>query len=984
MVRRSLQVSYFDADSVFATFGQTFYIFIAGSGKGDATEATRQCKIRDTLTGRNLFVNVVSNSVNNGSTVSTRVAGAPGGLSVSIPASTAGEYADTTNSDSLVDGNYYNYQIVCGGTSGDIYLGAVSVNLESAGASVVQMVALVTYTAVAEPVTTYGAICGALGNVTTTEANAQYRVRHAAVWDRMKCYVSYNDNKNGGTVQSRINGADGAQSVSITGNTTGEFENGVNSDTLAAGNLICYEITTLAVGGTAYIGIDNIESRLTHSSEQAEVSFGSSAVAANLTRYYALSGRLFANLVEDAVSVDVRGGRFSAKNLYCYVSANTVTAQSNLRLRINGVSGNLNVPITASTTGIFEDQTNRDIIVPVDEIAIMLTTGATGTSLTLTVIGLKLTTTSEEFREGFKLAETASTTVTPGAGPVTLSVADAIIMAESLRKQYGATFSDGLRLAESLKKQYGGHFSDAFMLAETLTKQYGARFSDAFTLAESLTRLYGLRLSDAFLLSEAATTGAGALQTLSLADYFLMAESLARTKAGAYGVSDAFRLAETLQSAKAGGFSLSDALRLADSASSSKGSRFSVSDIFSLAEAISATKASRFSLTDALMLADSFSSAKSGRYSVTDALSLAETITRLYGMRLTDALRLADSLSSAKASRLSVSDAFLLSDQFSTGVGALQTLSLADYFVLTEALSRKLSVAYGISEAFLLGETVSLAKAGSFSLTDAFRLAETLTKQYGARFSDAFRLFDSISLAASRRFSTTDAFRLADSISTAAARGLGISDAYALAERVVRLYGLNVSERFILSESVSTAQSFSLSLVEYMTLSETIRKQYGLNLTDALTLSESLSRLYGMAIREAFQFSDSISSAIGLTLAITDAFILSEAWNYGGVMRTLSVTEAMTFADSFSPFRALSLLIEEGFSLGESLSTLRTIILTVYGPEAATQTLSAGTGVEVLLRIIRSATTDSIGEYLEELINPQSTSASEGEHEEET
>ena len=49
-------------------------------------------------------------------------------------------------------------------------------------------------------------------------------------------------------------------------------------------------------------------------------------------------------------------------NLHCYVETNDRDSTTNFRLRIAGSNGNLAASITASTTGVFSDTSNNDVL----------------------------------------------------------------------------------------------------------------------------------------------------------------------------------------------------------------------------------------------------------------------------------------------------------------------------------------------------------------------------------------------------------------------------------------------------------------------------------------------------------------------------------------------------------------------------------------------------------------------------------------------
>ena len=75
--------------------------------------------------------------------------------------------------------------------------------------------------------------------------------------------------------------------------------------------------------------------------------------------------------------------RLTLSNLLVWVSANTITDNSTLRLRKNGANVKQTITITGSGTGVFEDLTNDDLVADTDDINCQIVTGASGTSLTI-------------------------------------------------------------------------------------------------------------------------------------------------------------------------------------------------------------------------------------------------------------------------------------------------------------------------------------------------------------------------------------------------------------------------------------------------------------------------------------------------------------------------------------------------------------------------------------------------------------------------
>ena len=94
-------------------------------------EAVDQFIVRDTYTWANLLLIVPTNTLNGATTIRSRVNAVNGNMSLSVAAAATGTFEDTTNSDSLVDGSLFVYQIATGGTAGTFYMTTISSTLST-------------------------------------------------------------------------------------------------------------------------------------------------------------------------------------------------------------------------------------------------------------------------------------------------------------------------------------------------------------------------------------------------------------------------------------------------------------------------------------------------------------------------------------------------------------------------------------------------------------------------------------------------------------------------------------------------------------------------------------------------------------------------------------------------------------------------------------------------------------------------------------
>lgn len=155
-----------------------------------------------------------------------------------------------------------------------------------------------------------------------------------------------------------------------------------------------------------------------------EVTYDSGAVTAqtlnaNATYWHAIGDSRLTNASGTEVDEYVTrrtAGTFSG--LCVRVTANTVTATSTVRFRKNQANGNQAVSIGSSSTGEFQDTTNTDTVAAGDKANFQTSTGATGTSMTATVIGVVFAATSNTVKRLYHLASSYATTTTQQFAPL--------------------------------------------------------------------------------------------------------------------------------------------------------------------------------------------------------------------------------------------------------------------------------------------------------------------------------------------------------------------------------------------------------------------------------------------------------------------------------------------------------------------------------------------------------------------------------------
>ena len=185
-----------------------------------------------------------------------------------------------------------------------------------------------------------------------------------------------------GTARIRLNGANSSITTTITALGTGTFEDTSNSENVIAGDLVNFSVTT-GTGGAETLSVQTISIDYISTAAQGMLSVGLAQAlvqSANTTNYIQVGGNLVAGTVESEKRLKARE-TFAFSGLTISVTANTVTADSTLRLRKNGADANMLITIPSSSTGFFVDNTNTDVLDAADDVNFSLSTGATGTSM---------------------------------------------------------------------------------------------------------------------------------------------------------------------------------------------------------------------------------------------------------------------------------------------------------------------------------------------------------------------------------------------------------------------------------------------------------------------------------------------------------------------------------------------------------------------------------------------------------------------------
>lgn len=252
----------------------------------------------------------------------------------------------------------------------------------------------------------------------TTEFVTGMTCRNAGTFSHMYVRLSANSNSLSTTFTFRDGGVSKNETISVATTVTGDFEDAVNTDVAAAGDVVNMTSVPGAGTGTVTMMATSVLFNATDVSNTVTriVSYNGGGVIFSTvgTFFNCLDGNLAAttNTVEGVCKARQRkAGTF--KNLYQRFSTNGNSAAVTYQSRKNGGNGNLTISIAASNTGAVEDTTNSDTVVPGDDYNTTFITSGT-VSFTPRQTGVEFI--SKDVFTQLSVGESASTALVITAG----------------------------------------------------------------------------------------------------------------------------------------------------------------------------------------------------------------------------------------------------------------------------------------------------------------------------------------------------------------------------------------------------------------------------------------------------------------------------------------------------------------------------------------------------------------------------------------
>lgn len=741
--------------------------------------------------------------------------------------------------------------------------------------------------------TQYWSIIGRNNAGNTTETNVQMLLRSPGTLSNLSGRMTANSLSGGNlTIRTRLNGANGGQSVSVSAGATGQFRDTTGTDTIAAADKVCIQTVPPSTGTFTFRQVGQLFDAITDTVTIVGLSGNSTGIGlatASVTRYASLGGSVV-SFTDTTITETHAKTRLKAagtfKNLCVRVTANARTTDTTFRGRKNGADGNLAIAVGSGITGWLED-TDSDTVAVDDDYNFSVTTG-TGTQ-TLTLFNVRVDFVSTESKgistSGYaSSAQTfADNTITwaPLQGDMTSSSTESTPMMEAKEafqfsnlicnlSQNGVSSASTL----TLKRDTGGGGADTG-LAASITGNTTGVFADT---SDTVTVAAGDLLYYSVTVPTVAGSQTITIIWISIGTFISTAQQFNRTVTTenvSIGESAPTRLLSAARSPSTDGVTVGESLSRLKSAARSPSS-----DTVAIGESITVSITRiRATTPESTTVNESAPTRQLSavRVPTPESVAITENLTR-----------------NTQAFRTVPSDAVTIGESLSGGK-LLERAPSADAVTIAEpSLTRQLSAVRAPTvENITIGENLSRIKsaARTVSTADSVAIGEpSLTR--------------SRSLA---RSPSADAVTIAD-ISTTRQRSLARSpstDIVSITENLARLLS---ASRTVLTDAVAITENLSGGKVIARTVpSDAVAITENLSRvksaartvpTDTVTLSENLSRLLS-ALRtvpiDNVPLGESLTRSLSLSRTVPlDATTIADA----SITRLLSLSRTVLIIDN--------------------------------------------------------------------------------------
>lgn len=361
-------------------------------GTNTYSEAESQTTWRDGGTFSNLYCSVSINNFNPGgaSTLNYRVGGGNGNQTVSITASTTGEFSDATHTDAVSSGNQVNYQAVTPAAfSGGLGINTFGIQFAptTTANTVNKLSCCGTLTDTSLNTSYYNPLTGLLSK-TSTETNAQFKNKTTATLQNLYTYVTANTASIAALNTEVAAATPGNLTISVGSGVTGALEDTTHTDSISSGTLVNTQFkstvttsVTLTIISVDYLTTNGATHYITGTGAGYNDSF------TGLTDKFSVTGNMQRQGAGQVLQFKT-GLAFTSSNLEAFIIANTITANSIITFQKASSNGNETITYGSGVTGYLEDTTHTDAVTASTEINYACAIGASGTSITFGNIGI--------------------------------------------------------------------------------------------------------------------------------------------------------------------------------------------------------------------------------------------------------------------------------------------------------------------------------------------------------------------------------------------------------------------------------------------------------------------------------------------------------------------------------------------------------------------------------------------------------------------
>lgn len=330
------------------------------------------------LTLDRFYLQITSNGVGSSTPYTLRQNTADTAVSISVTASTTGQFTDLTHTLTPTVGDLLD---ISGTPPSTTLPFTESHGFRVSGTTVgVPLIASsgAGFSMTAASATRYAALAG-WNTAQTAEANVQFNNLESSTLSKLQAVISVNARTTTTSYATRKNGIDGNGALSVTSSTTGSFTDLTHSDAASSGDLLNIRSTTGTGSGTVTAittGVDYVSSSPSTGAMHSAGALG--ATSTSTARYGQFNGTT-ANAAGSGAAAGVvpAGGQFSG--LYAVAATNASVTAGSATFFQNGVNGSESVSLTGMTTGLFQDVTDSDSASAGDTVGVTFSATTVGT-----------------------------------------------------------------------------------------------------------------------------------------------------------------------------------------------------------------------------------------------------------------------------------------------------------------------------------------------------------------------------------------------------------------------------------------------------------------------------------------------------------------------------------------------------------------------------------------------------------------------------